>query len=59
MEGAIKIGDFGLATSSLINIEHGILKLSDWQPDIHTSDIGTELYMSPEQVRFLVKFSMD
>lgn len=53
MEGAIKIGDFGLATSFETETDNQ----SSHKPSIfHTSDIGTEIYMSPEQVNFYKNF---
>ncbi|XP_035229584.1 eukaryotic translation initiation factor 2-alpha kinase 3-like isoform X2 [Stegodyphus dumicola] len=48
LDGAIKIGDFGLATSSEIGrqaCEDGDIAF----PHLHTCDVGTALYMSPEQ----------
>ncbi|KAI2811809.1 Eukaryotic translation initiation factor 2-alpha kinase 3 [Blomia tropicalis] len=48
MDGAVKIGDFGLVT---VNFEdQSDSGIGDQVSNIHTNDVGTQLYMSPEQV---------
>jgi serine/threonine protein kinase len=54
LSGAVKVGDFGLATSSMMNddeqsIETSLLP-SKTRPHRMTDNVGTRLYMSPEQV---------
>jgi len=53
MDGSIKIGDFGLVTAieenccdNCDNMQTPLL-----QDGRHTDQVGTKLYMSPEQVR--------
>ena len=52
MDGSVKIGDFGLVTA----IEENCCDDYDVQSPLlqdrrHTDQVGTKLYMSPEQVR--------
>ena len=54
MDGTVKVGDFGLVTA---NEEHVMEDNNDiWgdkdsgTPHRHTNQVGTKLYMSPEQV---------
>lgn len=46
MDGLIKIGDFGLVTTIMDEHDENIGPLLN----THTNDVGTQLYMSPEQV---------
>lgn len=46
MDGLIKIGDFGLATTIMDEHDQNFGPLLN----THTNDVGTQLYMSPEQV---------
>ncbi|XP_054708528.1 eukaryotic translation initiation factor 2-alpha kinase 3-like [Uloborus diversus] len=48
MDGTVKIGDFGLATSSTTPQNGRISDMNEWSS--HTRGCGTQLYMSPEQV---------
>jgi len=52
MDGSIKIGDFGLVTAVEENCRDDVS--ADSTPasgdKLHTDQVGTELYMSPEQV---------
>lgn len=55
MDGHIKIGDFGLVTTMLEGAEEQRTPLdssssSGSKGERHTAQVGTELYMSPEQV---------
>merc|ERR1719219_1966932 len=56
-DGTIKIGDFGLATAgnnpedlSDIQTNNNDNHPGDEENDGHTEEVGTELYMSPEQI---------
>ena len=53
MDGSIKIGDFGLVTNTHDHHGDGVIKLSRTRKRRlkHTNDVGTQLYMSPEQVK--------
>ena len=56
-EGTVKVGDFGLVTAVDTQIET-LDTLDDDQTSVdsnkkHTSQVGTQLYMSPEQVMML------
>lgn len=55
MDGHIKIGDFGLVTTMLEESEEQRTPLDSSSSsgsfgEHHTAQVGTELYMSPEQV---------
>lgn len=55
MDGHIKIGDFGLVTTMLEESEEQRTPLDSSSSSAsfgerHTAQVGTELYMSPEQV---------
>lgn len=55
LEGNIKVGDFGLVTSSVYGgLHNSYLTLKglgeDQQHRQHTGNLGTHFYMSPEQV---------
>jgi len=64
MDGSIKIGDFGLVTRTAIDEDHtpavddcyddnsGSILSQD--SNTHTNRVGTQLYMSPEQVRLVI-----
>ncbi len=55
MDGAIKIGDFGLVTAVEESGHTGMMEGGGHTPmhpnPKHTNEVGTKLYMSPEQVR--------
>ena len=55
MENTIKVGDFGLVTA-LSNFSDDAVedKTKDTNSSILTSNVGTQLYMSPEQVSIVV-----
>ena len=51
MDGSVKIGDFGLVTAIEENCCDSCEVQSPLQQDRrHTDQVGTKLYMSPEQV---------
>ena len=52
MDGLIKIGDFGLVTNTVDNETQFDLNQCKTRNRLHkhTNDVGTQLYMSPEQV---------
>jgi len=55
MDGQIKIGDFGLVTTMFEDTEdrRAAIEASGTPArmrNLHTAQVGTELYMSPEQV---------
>ncbi|XP_064630164.1 eukaryotic translation initiation factor 2-alpha kinase 3-like [Lineus longissimus] len=50
MEGVIKIGDFGLVTTSAERTEVAQFEGDYRYQDRHTDQVGTQLYMSPEQI---------
>lgn len=52
LDGQIKIGDFGLVTE-MIESDEGITihdNKKKWLNEQHTDRVGTQLYMSPEQI---------
>lgn len=53
MDNCVKIGDFGLVTefsmNSLVHSTTGDALSSDFDPSL-TNNVGTKLYISPEQV---------
>ncbi|VVC32390.1 Hypothetical protein CINCED_3A017374 [Cinara cedri] len=52
LDGQIKIGDFGLVTE-MIESDEGIAVCDNkkkWLNEQHTDRVGTQLYMSPEQI---------
>jgi hypothetical protein len=55
-DGQVKVGDFGLVTAmaeSPVDIWVSVeAELDAWADDRHTARVGTQLYMSPEQVRW-------
>ncbi len=59
MSGAIKIGDFGLVTDVEMNAHAGVMEGGgDIHPNLkHTMHVGTDRYMSPEQVRTETTFN--
>ena len=52
-EGTVKIGDFGLATDLDITEDITSHDPRGWDK-VHTAQVGTWLYMSPEQVSIIV-----
>lgn len=57
-DGQIKVGDFGLVTEMIEDIEFAFEKTKNsYFDESRTANVGTELYMSPEQVSlaFLAK----
>ena len=50
----MKIGDFGLVTAVEENCEDDGYNLQAIQSSRHTNQVGTKLYMSPEQVGTLI-----
>lgn len=52
MDGFIKIGDFGLVTA-LEDQEIELYSGEDAPYKRHTAQVGTQMYMSPEQVDLL------
>ena len=53
MDGSIKIGDFGLVTAIEENIcdsYYSSIQTPILHDGQHTNQVGTKLYMSPEQV---------
>jgi len=52
MDGSVKIGDFGLVTAIEENCDNGYnTETPPLHDGRHTDQVGTKLYMSPEQVR--------
>ncbi|XP_059177392.1 eukaryotic translation initiation factor 2-alpha kinase-like [Physella acuta] len=47
-DGTVKVGDFGLVTA--LTVQQDLDSWSDSNSDKHTAEVGTTLYMSPEQV---------
>lgn len=58
MDGLIKIGDFGLVTN-IIEGDSEQENNSKSSNGKHTNRVGTQLYMSPEQVFLLIRFSIE
>ena len=52
MDGQVKIGDFGLVTALEENCEYTPVCDGPTRYFKHTDQVGTKLYMSPEQVRY-------
>ena len=62
MNGNIKIGDFGLVTATTVEedvhtpspkeCDDNIASILNQSSSSHTNRVGTQLYMSPEQVLF-------
>nr|KAG5697293.1 hypothetical protein BaRGS_004959 [Batillaria attramentaria] len=50
LDGTVKVGDFGLVTAAE-NQEGDVHTVSGSATDKHTAEVGTQLYMSPEQVQ--------
>lgn len=50
LDGTVKIGDFGLVTALEENCEYTPLGDGPQGFSRHTDQVGTKLYMSPEQV---------
>ncbi|XP_050397679.1 eukaryotic translation initiation factor 2-alpha kinase 3 [Patella vulgata] len=50
IDGAIKIGDFGLVTGLEKQSDEYFQAVKDGSVVKHTAEVGTQLYMSPEQV---------
>ena len=50
LDGVIKMGDFGLVTA--LNEEQTVVKHDNDPFRKHTAQVGTQLYMSPEQVTY-------
>lgn len=57
MDGTLKIGDFGLCRAKTNVCVGSSLDLKDYVADyseaVHTEQVGTQLYMSPEQMNGL------
>uniref|UniRef100_A0A182N7B5 non-specific serine/threonine protein kinase n=1 Tax=Anopheles dirus TaxID=7168 RepID=A0A182N7B5_9DIPT len=53
LDGRIKIGDFGLVTDSSDLQYDSENNVPTMGPDRHTRQVGTQLYMSPEQLKGL------
>ncbi|XP_053671957.1 eukaryotic translation initiation factor 2-alpha kinase-like [Anopheles nili] len=53
LDGRIKIGDFGLVTDSTDQQYDNENNMPSMVPDRHTRQVGTQLYMSPEQLKGL------
>ncbi|XP_050068278.1 eukaryotic translation initiation factor 2-alpha kinase-like [Anopheles maculipalpis] len=53
LDGRIKIGDFGLVTDSSDLQYDSENNMPTMVPDRHTRQVGTQLYMSPEQLKGL------
>uniref|UniRef100_A0AAG5CUA7 non-specific serine/threonine protein kinase n=1 Tax=Anopheles atroparvus TaxID=41427 RepID=A0AAG5CUA7_ANOAO len=53
LDGRIKIGDFGLVTDSSDLQYDSENNMPTMGPDRHTRQVGTQLYMSPEQLKGL------
>ncbi|PVD30201.1 hypothetical protein C0Q70_09463 [Pomacea canaliculata] len=51
MDGTVKVGDFGLVTALAENVEENNPSSTFTTSTKHTADVGTQLYMSPEQVQ--------
>ncbi|KAL3289494.1 hypothetical protein HHI36_022915 [Cryptolaemus montrouzieri] len=53
LEGQIKVGDFGLVKDieSSFDLDTSIPSNSCYSPNGHTKEVGTRLYMSPEQLK--------
>ncbi|XP_047127931.1 eukaryotic translation initiation factor 2-alpha kinase 3 isoform X1 [Hydra vulgaris] len=49
LDGSVKVGDFGLVTA-ITRPSDGIHKGKFYADENHTGQVGTQLYMSPEQV---------
>lgn len=49
VDEAVKIGDFGLVTALSVQQDQE-LGMDHKSPGRHTAEVGTSLYMSPEQV---------
>lgn len=50
MDGTVKVGDFGLVTAMDTELK-AELQIEESESTHHTSQVGTQLYMSPEQVK--------
>lgn len=59
MDGTVKVGDFGLVTALAENVEENNPSSTFTTSTKHTADVGTQLYMSPEQVfRIIYTFNL-
>ena len=61
MDGMIKIGDFGLVSNTLEQCDTDA-SMSKSKKKLflkHTTDVGTQLYISPEQLMYLYIRSND
>lgn len=52
MDGSVKVGDFGLVTAMDTELKAELVSEEELESSgrHHTSQVGTQLYMSPEQV---------
>lgn len=50
LDGTVKVGDFGLVTAAE-NQECDVQIVPNRAADKHTAEVGTQLYMSPEQIQ--------
>ena len=52
MDGLVKVGDFGLVTASEEQCQEEHVEVEDRRCGLHrhTAQVGTKMYMSPEQV---------
>ena len=57
MDGQVKIGDFGLVTALEENCEYTPVCDNPAGYSKHTDQVGTKLYMSPEQVHKMLMIS--
>ena len=51
LDGTVKVGDFGLVTAAENLPESGDQSPASKASVKHTAEVGTQLYMSPEQVQ--------
>ncbi len=54
MDGLVKVGDFGLVTASEEQCQEEHVEVEDRRCGLHrhTAQVGTKMYMSPEQVNY-------
>ena len=60
MDGLVKVGDFGLVTASEEQCQEEHVEMEDRRCGLHrhTAQVGTKMYMSPEQVLQPVEISI-
>ena len=61
LDGTVKVGDFGLVTATEEHVTEDDSdiwgdRVTTQTPQRHTNQVGTKLYMSPEQVSTLGNF---